>query len=271
MTSLTPDVLFVIASFLDSKSIMSFGLVCRETMVLVPFARRVLDRRSYQCVDGRLNKCVCALNTIRDEHKRVDLCVEILHNLDKAVMQFVIYGSINMYVSQYGDDTTDPMKTSALKDALDIMRSTKKDCNVPCGAMWSKLTPSQKKAWSLFEDFWLGQRTYVNLTWVVETMEGDETEVSINIGSSDNENNVGLTIYNGGEVIPVEQFDINDTQEIVSFVQENTYVRFFEDAKYQWLLLKNDAQDNIVNVLRGYDYIRPSIDTIMNPIHRLMM
>ena len=44
------------------------------------------------------------------------------------------------------------------------------------------------------------------------------------IGSKDNEESICLTIYIGGDIIPFEQ--------------ENTYARFFEDAKYQWLLLK---------------------------------
>lgn len=268
MDLLTQDLMFNIASFLDSKSIVNFGLVCHETKVLVPFARRVLDRRAYQCVDRMLNKCVSTLNIVRNDDKRREMCVEILHNLDKAVMHFVIYGSINMYVSRYGDDTIDPMKTSELKDALELMRSTKQ--GVDAHVVWSRLTPTQKKAWSMFEDFWLGQRAYVNLTWVVEHADGDEIEVSMNIGSCGNDIGISVTIYYTGDVIPLQPFDINDTKGIVSFVQENTYARFFEDAKYQWLLLKNDAKDNSLNTLRGYDYIRPSIDTIMDPIYLLM-
>lgn len=262
MNSLTPDILMVIASFLDSKSIMNLGVVCRENKVLVPFARRVLDCRSYQCVNGMLNKCVSTLNIINDKRTRLEVCQEILQNLDKAVTKFIIYGSINLYVSQYGD----AMNTTVLKDTLDLMRTIKNKSNVHI--VWSQFTQAQKMAWSMFEDFWLGQRTYVNLTWVVETIEGDEIEASINIGNIDD--GLTLTIYNGVDCSPFVSFDINDSKGIVSYVQENTYLQFFEDAKYQCILLKNDVQENMLNRLRDYDYIRPSIDNIMDPINRLM-
>jgi hypothetical protein len=153
MDVLPNDNLLKIASFLDTKSIMNFGLTCKNTKELIWLSRCIVDDNAYQQVEQMIKKCC-----------------------------------------------------STLDDVL------------------------------------VASKCFINLSWTVED-DGDELEVSINIGGNAIKNNMLVaTIQNHVDIIPpMEVFNVDDISGIVSFVQNNSYVQFFEDAKCQWCLLRHNG------------------------------
>jgi hypothetical protein len=102
-----------------------------------------------------------------------------------------------------------------------------------------------KQCCSNLKDVSVASKCFINLSWTVED-DGNELEVSINIGGKSCKNDMLIaTIHNSVDVIsPMESFNVNDISGIVSFVQNNSYVQFFEDAKCQWCLLRHDGLTN---------------------------
>ena len=99
-----------------------------------------------------------------------------------------------------------------------------------------------KQCCSKLDDVSVASKCFINLSWIVED-DGNELEVSINVGGTSWKPDVLMvTIHSSIYIIsPMESFNVNDISGIVSFVQNNSYVQFFEDAKCQWYLLRHDG------------------------------
>ncbi len=245
MDVLCHDSLLKIASFLDTTSIMNFGLSCKNTKELMLFARSVVDANACQQVERMVQHSVSTLEVITDEDKRLAIACEMLRKSDKRI----IVEGFHQYMTQFGDDSID---TNVIQQTLDIMRAS-----TDATYVLSKLTPMQKNIWKLFEDFMIGRKHYINLSWTLE-YDGEEVEVSINIRKNDI---MTVTIYNNVDIIPsMESFHMNDISGIVSFVQNNMYTQYFEDAKCHLLLLRNDDWNNPLTNMSIYNHIRQSIN-----------
>lgn len=171
-----------------------------------------------------------------------------------------------MYVATFGDDDIRAIDTNIIQETFDIMRTS---TDASSGLL--KLNEKQKKVWKLFEDFWLGYRCFMNLSWTVEFETGDgpiELEVSVNINSI---STVNVSIYNDYDSIPImETFNIHDTCDIVSFIQKHTYHLFFEDARHQYIMLRDSERDALLVNLQNYSNIRSSLKQIMMPLNSLL-
>lgn len=244
MDVLCHDILLKIASFLDTTSIMNFGLTCKNTKEFIMFARSVVDANGCQQVERMVQHCVSTLEFITDEDKRPTIAFEMLRKSDKRI----VFDTFHQYLTTFGDDSID---TNVIQQTLDFMMAS---TDATYGL--SKLTPMQKNMWKLFEDFVIGRKCYINLSWILED-DGEEVEASINIGKNDI---VTVTIYNNVDIIPpMESFHMSDISGIVSSVQNNMYTRFFEDAKCELRLLRNDDWNNPLINTSVYNYIRQSI------------
>jgi hypothetical protein len=206
-----------------------------------------VDANACQQVERMVQHSVSTLEVITDEDKMLAIAFEMLHKLDKRI----IVEGFHQYMTQFGDDSMD---TNVIQQTLDIMRAS---TDATYGL--SKLTPMQKNIWKLFEDFVIGRKCYINLSWTLE-YDGEEVEASINIAKN---NMLIVTIYNNIDIIPpMESFHMNDISGIVSFVQNNMYTQYFEDAKCQLLLLRNDDWNNSSINMSIYNCIRQSHNDI---------
>jgi hypothetical protein len=205
------DVFDCVSDNLDIISVVQLAKVCKDTQFLTEKAKTIVIKQATLTTKHVINEMLKVYNVLTSEQKRHDIAKEIATNVLQSAMATRIVDTICM--SCY--EMTGEIHIS--QTIFNMLEKVQND---------SILTDIEKKTWKMFQNFWLGSDFYVS---VIITSKETDVDVLMQLMSS---SKLSITILKPGKETVCCDFDVWESDDIISFIITSAGKRFCIDATF---------------------------------------